>query len=59
MKMNGYTMPVLLDEDRKVAKNYMVRGVPKTYIIDREGIVREKIIGKRVWDSPEFEEWLK
>ena len=44
--MNGYTMPVLFDGDKKVARNYWVRGVPQTYIIDREGIVREKIIGR-------------
>lgn len=63
MKMNGYTMPVLLDYDMKVARNYWVRGVPETFIIDREGIVREKIIGRRPWDSPEaiglIEKWLK
>ncbi|HBR21354.1 MAG TPA: thioredoxin [Nitrospiraceae bacterium] len=63
MKMNGYTMPVLLDYDMKVAGNYWVRGVPETFIIDREGIVREKIIGRRAWDSPEaiglIEKWLE
>lgn len=63
MKINGYTMPVLLDYDMKVARNYWVRGVPETFIIDKEGIVREKIIGRRQWDSPEaielIEKWLK
>ncbi|MFZ3123099.1 MAG: TlpA disulfide reductase family protein [Thermodesulfovibrionales bacterium] len=63
MKMNGYTMPVLLDDDMKVARNYWVRGIPETYIIDGEGIVREKIIGRMTWDSPEaiglIEKWLK
>ena len=28
MKINGYPMPVLLDYDMKVARNYWVRGVP-------------------------------
>ncbi|MCL4536268.1 MAG: TlpA family protein disulfide reductase [Nitrospirae bacterium] len=63
MRENGYTMPVLFDGDMKIARNYGVRGVPETYIIDREGIVREKIIGRRQWDSPEaielIEKWLK
>lgn len=63
MKMNGYTMPVLLDYDTKVARNYWVRGLPETFIIDKEGIVREKIIGRRAWDSPEaiglIEKWLE
>lgn len=53
MKMNGYTMPVLFDKDMKVAKNFGVRGVPETFIIDKEGILREKTIGRRQWDSPE------
>ena len=30
MKINGYPMPVLLDYDMKVARNYWVRGVPET-----------------------------
>jgi len=63
MRENGYTMPVLLDYDTKVARNYWVRAVPETFIIDREGIVREKIIGRRAWDSPEaiglIEKWLE
>jgi peroxiredoxin len=63
MRENGYTMPVLLDYDMKVARNYWVRGVPETFIIDKEGIVREKIIGRRAWDSPEaiglIEKWLQ
>ncbi|MFH1015124.1 MAG: TlpA disulfide reductase family protein [Nitrospirota bacterium] len=63
MKMNGYTMPVLLDDDMKVARNYWVRGVPETFIIDKEGILREKTIGRRQWDRPEaigiIEKWLK
>jgi len=53
MKINGYSMPVLLDEGMKVAKNFGVRGVPETFIIDKEGILREKTIGRRQWDSPE------
>lgn len=59
MKMNGYTMPVLLDEDTKAARNYWVRGVPETFIIDGEGIVREKIIGRMTWDSPEAIELIE
>ncbi len=63
MRENGYTMPVLFDAGNEVGKTYGVRGVPETYIIDREGIVREKIIGRRQWDSPEaidlIEKWLK
>lgn len=52
MKENNYTMPVLLDPDTDLAFAYGVTGVPETYIADKEGIIREKIIGPRHWDDP-------
>ena len=30
-------------------KRYKLMGVPETYIIDREGTLREKVIGPRDW----------
>ncbi len=52
MKENGYTMPVLLDPDTDLAFAYGVTAVPETYVADKEGIIREKIIGPRHWDDP-------
>ncbi|UCE78815.1 MAG: TlpA family protein disulfide reductase [Nitrospiraceae bacterium] len=52
MKENGYTMPVLLDPDTDLAFSYGVTGVPETYVADKEGVIREKIIGPRHWDDP-------
>ena len=38
---NGFTFPVLLDTpDGSVADRYRVRGLPATFFIDREGVVR-------------------
>ena len=42
----GITYPVLLDELSITAKRYGVFAVPTSYILDREGIVREKILGE-------------
>ncbi len=53
MKANGFTMPVLLDADNKASYSYGVTGVPETYILDKEGIVKKRHIGLGVWDSPE------
>lgn len=39
------TFPVLVDADNKVAELYGVQGVPTTYVIDKEGVVREVIVG--------------
>ncbi len=38
---NGFTFPVLFDTaDGAVAERYRVRGLPATFFIDREGVVR-------------------
>jgi peroxiredoxin len=41
---------------------YGTTGVPETFIIDKDGIIREKIVGPRVWDSDDnismIEKWL-
>lgn len=47
----GYTFPVLLDPESRVAAAYGITGVPETYIIDAQGILREKHIGPRDWNS--------
>jgi cytochrome c biogenesis protein CcmG, thiol:disulfide interchange protein DsbE len=39
------TYPILLDPDRKMAQEYDVVSVPRTFIIDRNGLIRYKIVG--------------
>ncbi len=40
------TYPVLLDADGKAAAICGVFGLPRTFILDREGVIRQKIIGE-------------
>ncbi len=53
MKANGLNFPVLID-DKNIAREYRISGVPETFIIDAKGIVRQKIIGPVQWDSPDI-----
>jgi thiol-disulfide isomerase/thioredoxin len=53
MKDNKYDFPVVVDIDEKTAKSYGVTGVPETYIVDKKGILREKMIGPFDWASPQ------
>ena len=41
----GLTFPVLIDENQKVTNLYQVYGVPTTFLIDRKGIIKERIFG--------------
>lgn len=45
----GLTFPVLIDSWGQTDKRYKLMGVPETYIIDQQGILREKVIGPRDW----------
>ncbi len=39
------TSPYLLDSDNSVSQQYSVTGQPETFVIDKEGVIREHHIG--------------
>lgn len=56
VKKLGLTFPVLLDSDKKVNNMYQATGVPETFIIDKNGIVRQHILGPVNWASSQSPE---
>lgn len=53
MKAKGYGFPVYLDPNDVSSSSFGVTGVPETYVIDRSGILKKKMIGPDDWTSPE------
>lgn len=51
---NGFTYPVMLDRQGRVAMRYAVRAYPTTYLLDRDGKVIAVRTGFHEWDSPEM-----
>ena len=51
-KKFNITIPILDDQKNNVGPQYGLTGVPETFIIDKEGVLREKFIGPAKWDSP-------
>lgn len=45
IRSRGYTFLVLIDHKEEVANRFRVHGLPTSFLIDREGIVREQIFG--------------
>lgn len=45
VRSHGHTFPVVMDHDNRVANRYGVVGLPASFIVDRQGIVREKVFG--------------
>jgi len=52
-RTQAVSAPTLISPGNEMAKLYGITGVPETFIIDKNGIVREKIVGPMVWDSAE------
>ncbi|MCL4470779.1 MAG: TlpA family protein disulfide reductase [Gammaproteobacteria bacterium] len=46
--------PLLLDRDSAVLKAWPVRGLPTTFVLDREGRVVYRAVGGREFDNPEL-----
>jgi len=58
MKQNGFTFPVYSDSNDITATNFGVTGVPETYIIDKKGILKKRVIGPADWSSPEARNFI-
>jgi peroxiredoxin len=52
--------PVVMDKDKEVAfDQYAVLALPVSILIDRNGVIAERLIGERQWDSPEMEQKVR
>jgi len=52
MSQNGYTLPVYMNPDSSAEKTFGITGIPETFILDKKGILRHKVIGPEEWDTP-------
>jgi peroxiredoxin len=53
VKKYKLTFPVALDGSGRIGGTYGVRGIPTTYIVDREGGIVGAVVGGKDWGSPE------
>lgn len=53
MEKNKLNLPVLLDPGHTTASRYGTFKFPETYVLDRNGIVRYKVIGAMDWSTPD------
>ncbi len=50
----GLTFPILKDRDQTTAINYQIRAIPTSYIIGKDGVIEEKIVGAKNWTRQEI-----
>lgn len=46
------------DPNQTAAKLYRTEAWPETYIIDRKGVIRRKVVGDPDWSNPEIRAYL-
>jgi len=49
VRARGLTFPILLDPPGAVANRYAVRGLPTSYLVDRDGTIVSREVGARDW----------
>lgn len=47
------TFTIAFDSNSQVSRDYAVRGLPTTYLIDKKGNIRYRAVGGREFDHPE------
>jgi len=48
----GLTFEILSEGTGKIETDYETRGIPATYLIGRDGIIRKRVAGASDWNSP-------
>jgi thiol-disulfide isomerase/thioredoxin len=56
---HALSFPALLDQDGSVFRDYLVAGMPTTYLIGRDGMLMARGVGGRDWTRPEALELIK
>lgn len=52
------SFPLLMDQDSSVINEWPVRGLPTTFVLDKQGRIVYRVIGGREWDHPQLIEML-
>jgi peroxiredoxin len=58
LREHGINFLTVRDPQQKIAGMYGTSGWPESYVIDREGIVRRKVVGPIDWSNPEVLQFL-
>jgi cytochrome c biogenesis protein CcmG/thiol:disulfide interchange protein DsbE len=49
----GLNFTILHDPSGKIQDVYRTTGVPESFVVDRDGVIKKKVAGATAWDAPE------
>ena len=53
------TFPILLDDNSAASKAWNVKGLPTSFIVDKQGRIAYRAVGGREFDHPEIEKLIR
>ena len=56
---HSFTMPILVDQGMEIARQFGARGVPTTFIVDRQGKMVASGYGRIDFDAPAFRNYIR
>ncbi len=56
---HAHSFPILLDTEAQVQEAYGVYRFPETFIVGKQGVIVDHVIGARDWATPEMIDYLK
>lgn len=58
IQKKGYTLPVYFPNETQIPKVYESKGIPTTFVIDKEGYIAYKKVGIANYESESFAEFM-
>ena len=59
LKENPYSYPIYLDESGSASAPFAGRGIPTTFVLDKQGRAIAGLVGARSYDGPEVLELFR
>lgn len=59
LNRHPHSFPILLDTEAEVQEAYGVYRFPETFIVNKQAVIVDHLVGAREWDSPEMVQYLK
>ena len=56
---NHIDLLTIRDPDQRISTLYGTVLIPETYVIDRQGLIRRKMVSAQDWTNPEIVDYLK
>ncbi len=59
LRNKSLDLPILMDSDGKVFRQFKAFSLPTTFLLDKNGVIIQRYLGEEEWDSPRIRNKIK